>query len=142
MAYSKLLTQYIEELTTDELEVVQNTLDHYSLIPKAPMLLKESIIEMTSVLVRFEKNKGSSETLTMYKRWLDSMNMSLAFINDIAKIATENIMLKDMSDMNYKLYKGVQNKLAKYEMLEQLIISDKLEKDIEIVKKKISENGR
>ena len=142
MAYSKLLTQYIEELTTDELEVVQNTLEHYSLIPKAPMLLKESIIEMTSVLVRFEKNKGSSETLTMYKRWLDSMKMSLAFINDIAKIATENIMLKDMSDMNYKLYKGVQNKLAKYEMLEQLIISDKLEKDIEIVKKKISENGR
>ena len=142
MNYSKHLTQYIEQFSTDELEVVQTTLEHYSCVPKAPQLLKESIIEMTAVLIRFEKNKGNPETLKMYKRWLDSMNMAFNFITDISKIAQENIMLKDLSDINYNLYKHASGKLAKYDIIENEIISGKLEHDLEIVNKKLSANGK
>lgn len=140
MNYSKQLRQFIDDFSTDELDVIQTILEHHSLVPKAPQVLKESIMEMTEVLSR-AKGKSNDETLKKYQKWLDSMNMAFTFIMDISKIATENIMLKDLSETNYRLYKLTSSKLAKYEILEQLIISDNLEKDLEIVRKKIA-NGK
>lgn len=142
MEYSKLLADFTSEFSNNELEAVQMTLEHYSLVPKAPTVLRDSILEMTEVLLRVKKGKHDVKTLEMYERWLGAMNMAFAFINDLAKVQQENVTLKDTSDLHYTLYKRALAKLNQYEILEQLVLSDKLEEKLLVIKKKIAENGK
>lgn len=142
MEYSKLLLQYIDSFNEDELKVVQTTLEHYSLVPQAPQMLKETIMEMTEVIERFKEKKGNPKTVEMYEKWLKCISLAFTFCTDMAMIAQENILLKDSNNLNYQLYKNASSKLAKYQIIENEIIMNDLEKSVAIVKKKIAENGK
>jgi len=104
---------------------------------RAPNILLEKIAELSSVLTNYRNNGHSEEVLQFYNEVLDAMRLAHLYMEQTKFIHHRNALLE--SSYRHLAYhnKELQERLDEYETVETLILENRLEDTIDVVKSKI-----
>ena len=104
---------------------------------RAPNVLLEKIAELNSVLTNYRNNGHSEDVLKFYDEVLDAMKLAHLYMEQTKFIHQRNALLE--SSYRHLAYhnKELQERLDEYETVETLILENRLEDTIDVVKSKI-----
>ncbi len=104
---------------------------------RAPNILIEKIAELSAVLINYRHNGHSEDVLKFYDEVLDAMKLAHLYMEQTKFIHQRNALLESSYRHLAHHNKELQERLDEYEKVETLILENRLEDTIGVVKGKI-----
>ncbi len=103
---------------------------------RAPNILIEKIVELSSVLMNYRNNGHSEDVLKFYEEVLDAMKLAHLYMQQTKFIHHRNAILESSYRHLAHHNKELQERLSEFEIVEKLHIEDRLKDTLSAITNK------